>query len=50
MALRENTALLLRELRLERGVAIGCNYSFRLMNNAGLIPDEITRLEDATTV
>lgn len=30
-----------------RGVAIGCNYSLRLMKNAGLIPDEITRLEDA---
>lgn len=30
-----------------KGVAIGCNYSLKLMKEAGLIPEAITRLEDA---
>lgn len=30
-----------------RGVSIGCNYSLKLMREAQLIPEEITRLADA---
>lgn len=30
-----------------RGVSIGCNYSLKLMREAKLIPDYITRLETA---
>jgi len=30
-----------------KGVAIGCNYSLKLMREADLIPNGITRLEDA---